>query len=408
VQHLTDEQRANYLAQLAFDSAAYQAFLAGIRKGGLEGDALAIAAGMNIAASNPLTPDITAGQLIDDAAWINQVAALADALRRSGISGAFATGQAGATIIAHAMGYNFNPFYTGHQKGIAWAVAARALGDLAALTAGGPGSFEKTAQEAEAGLDLARLLSTGDFATALGNVASVIGDVLGIIQGFEAGGVEGGVEAGFSAEMLAIFLKTSVGTANLIGIVVGVIAFAFGGHHLNPKNSPDISDTARFGQEDADIQGGMGANGQDFKENTSIKALFGGRSGIQMIEEILYQYQTSDKAPEWLRPVFDKLKGMYGMSATGAGVLSLGHAINNQQIVGVDGLDHQVYQYTELGNALYDFATRYAMALASGEAVPMALPAPPPPAGNGESGGTDPGNGSGQRTDLDPLSRYYP
>jgi hypothetical protein len=31
-----------------------------------------------------------------------------------------------------------------------------------------------------------------------------------------------------------------------------------------------------------------------------------------------------------------------------------------------------VYQYTQLANAMYDFAARYASALAAGQAVPMA------------------------------------
>lgn len=74
--------------------------------------------------------------------------------------------------------------------------------------------------------------------------------------------------------------------------------------------------------------------------------------------------------------MFDKLEGMFGESAAGSGVLSIGingtgKDCNNQQIVGVAGTDGQVYQYTQLDSALNEFQTAYANAVASGQAATM-------------------------------------
>ncbi len=44
---------------------------------------------------------------------------------------------------------------------------------------------------------------------------------------------------------------------------------------------------------------------------------------------------------------------------------------NNQEIVGVAGVDGQVYQYTQLDSALAEFQAAYAKARAAGQAVPL-------------------------------------
>jgi hypothetical protein len=90
--------------------------------------------------------------------------------------------------------------------------------------------------------------------------------------------------------------------------------------------------------------------------------LFDGRTGIAAVEETLAEYGSAANAPDWLRPLYNSLDDMFGASATGAGQLSFGHAINNEQVVGVAGVDGKVYQYTDLANALYGFADEYAAA----------------------------------------------
>jgi hypothetical protein len=202
--------------------------------------------------------------------------------------------------------------------------------------------------------------------------------VVGIIEGFEQGGIEGGIEAGFSADMLTLLLEgvaASGGTATPIAIVVALVSAIFGGNHDNPADMPDKYDTQRYGQGVADLQGTAGANGQSFTENPSLRAEFGGRTGIQAIEETLAEYGTEANAPAWLQPIFDELEGMFGESATGSGGLLVGidggKDVNNQQIIGVPDLNGVEYQYTDLSNALYDFAARYAAAITSGQAAPF-------------------------------------
>lgn len=102
--------------------------------------------------------------------------------------------------------------------------------------------------------------------------------------------------------------------------------------------------------------------------------LFSGRTGIQMIEETLAQYGSADNAPAWLKPMYNKLLGMFGESATGSGRLSIGNGgsgkdCNNQQIVAVTGVSGQVYQYTQLDAALNEFEVAYAQARTTAQAI---------------------------------------
>jgi hypothetical protein len=366
-----------YMAQVAFDANAYESFVDGIVKGGVQGDLEAIAGGTDIAASLGLAGD-SYTQIIGDAAWIQQVDQLASALQEGGVSGAFATAQVAASLIAHANGFNYAPNAINSGAALAWSRAAQGLGDLAILTAPGPGSLTKDLQDLQAGVSIVGLLSTGGAAKALGVVAGEIGAVVGIIEGFEQGGIEGGIEAGFSADMLTLLLEgvaASGGTATPIAIVVALVSAIFGGNHDNPADMPDKYDTQRYGQGVADLQGTAGANGQSFTENPSLRAEFGGRTGIQAIEETLAEYGTEANAPAWLQPIFDELEGMFGESATGSGGLLVGidggKDVNNQQIIGVPDLNGVEYQYTDLSNALYDFAARYAAAITSGQAAPF-------------------------------------
>ena len=381
-----------YLNAIAISAQGYESFISGIKKGGIEGDLQAIAGGLQIASGLPNLSQASAAALVNDAQWIQQVENLAAALRRKGISGGFAAAQAAASLVAHGLNVNT-------VKGVpnlpaeAWSKAASALGDLAILTASGPGSLTKTLQDAEAGVDLLKLASTGKAAIALGNLAGGIGDVVGIIQGFEAGGLEGGIQAGFSADMLALLLGASGGVATPIAIVVGLISAIFGGNHTNPANTPDISDTARFGQEDADLAGYITANGHYFTERAGLVQEFGTRTGIAAIQEMLAQYGTVDNAPAWLKPIFNELYNMFGESTTATGYLHLGDSsgknTNNEQVDGAQSGGGGNYQYTDLANALYDFATRYGNALVSGQAAAFSWVGPPPPS---DAPPSDPGN----------------
>ena len=155
---------------------------------------------------------------------------------------------------------------------------------------------------------------------------------------------------------------------------------------------PDKYDTKNYGQGVANLQGAMGANGQSFTENPSLKAVFAGRTGIQDVEETLAQYGTVQNAPQWLQPQFNQLKAMFGESSTGSGKLSIGIGgsgkdCNNQQVVGASGLSGAEYQYTQLDAVLNQYQVAYAKAIASGQASRLsyydasAAPGTPPPPG---------------------------
>jgi hypothetical protein len=65
------------------------------------------------------------------------------------------------------------------------------------------------------------------------------------------------------------------------------------------------------------------------------------------------------------------------IGSTGAGIPAIGtertgEDCNNQQIVGVPGLNGQVYQYARIDAALNQFEANYANAVAGGQAIPLA------------------------------------
>ena len=102
-----------------------------------------------------------------------------------------------------------------------------------------------------------------------------------------------------------------------------------------------------------------------------------------MVEETLAQYGSEANAPTWLKPMFYRLEGMFGISSTGSGQLLVGDGgsgkdCDNQEIVGVPGIDGQVYQYTQLDSALAGFQAAYANARAAGQAIPLSWVGVPP------------------------------
>jgi hypothetical protein len=238
-------------------------------------------------------------------------------------------------------------------------------------------------------------------AGVLGGIAAGITDIIGIVEGFQQGGALGGIEAGFSANALVDLAAAPTNLGGLgilpgfgpyavpIAIAVALAAAFFGGNHDNPATMPDKYDEPNYGQGVADLKGAMGAGGQQYSEPPALTTIFAGRTGIQAVEETLAMYGTAANAPAWLKPQFDQLKAMFGESATGSGILSIGNGgtgkdCNNQQIVGVPGVDGQVYQYTQLDAAFNAFQAAYAKAAAAGQALPLswdsaANPGSPPP-----------------------------
>lgn len=224
-------------------------------------------------------------------------------------------------------------------------------------------------------------------ASGAGDASAIAKGVKGVLFGWQEGEILEGAEAGSSASSAATAIDTllnelsangsggalSTGqedTAGITGAIVAIFTALFGNHD-NPANMPDKYDTARFGQEVADLQGVAIPVGETFKESSDLSKLFDGRTGIQAVEETLAEYPDATSAPDWLKPQYDQLEALFGTSATGAGVLSFGHAINNEQIIDVPGTDGGVHQYTDLANALYEFADAYAAANTVGIYVPQ-------------------------------------
>lgn len=357
-------------------------------------------AGLLPADLNPYVSNSNA--LTRDSSYVALLNTLLTYFQQHNAAHGFAAGAAVASAAANA----FDPHAQSIPGGAAsyLKAAAAVLNDLSLIaSSNGPGSLQRDLQyiqaadtSATAVLNFFENGSSSKVAAALGEIGAGVGDVLGIVEGFQQGGVLGGTQAGFSANALVDIIAENVhGFAALgpyavpIAVAVGLAALFFGGNHDNPQNMPDKYDTQNYGQQTANLRGQMGASGQNFTEESNLVSLFGGRPGIQMIEETLAQYGSAANAPAWLKPSFDQLKGMFGESSTGAGVLSIGiggsgRDCNNQQIVGAAGLDGQVYQYTQLDAALNSFQTAYAKAVASGQAVAMswdssASPGSPPP-----------------------------
>ena len=237
----------------------------------------------------------------------------------------------------------------------------------------------------ESGLtDSAQLASsllgpTSALGAEIGAAATGFGAAFGVVAGFQQGGPIGGLESAASIETLAPLVGLSGGLALPIAVGVGLVAAIFGGHRDNPANMPDKYDTQRYGQEVADLHGTNGANGQNFVEDAHLKTVLGGRTGISAIEETLAQYGSAANAPTWLAGMFDKLKGMFGMSGTGSGALNFEHAIKNEWVSGAQGTSGQHYTYTDLAQALYDFTNAEASAgaaspPAASSAAPLTAP----------------------------------
>ena len=141
-----------------------------------------------------------------------------------------------------------------------------------------------------------------------------------------------------------------------IGKIAGeLLGSIFGPHWGPPANYPDRSDTVRYGQDTANLLGHAGANGQEFDQNPDLKNLFSGKTGIAEIETVLAKYGTASAAPPWLAPIFDQMKAIFGISASGSGVLKFGTHIGDQHIEGAEGTDKQIHLYTEIASALETF-----------------------------------------------------
>ncbi|MHB8147065.1 MAG: hypothetical protein ACYDGM_07400 [Vulcanimicrobiaceae bacterium] len=380
-------------------------FIEDLQKGGLTNDLKTLADGLKLGGliQNWDGDPSKINALLKDSQFVATVDALIAAFQNGGAKTDYAAAQAVASEVASRL----TKYGTGTNATAPYiAAVASVLGDISQMFSGGggPGSLVKDLGDvqalygtAEALIPLAHIPMTAAASKALTEIGYGLGDVITIVEGFDQGGVAGGLEAGYAADALAKILSSlprlgfgALGPYALpIGVAIGLAALFFGGNHDKPGNMPDKYDTENYGQNTANLQGTMGASGQSFTENPSLVTLFGGRTGIQAIEETLAQYGRVDNAPAWLKPIFRDLETKFGASATGAGSLSIGTGgsgkdCNNQQIVGVPGTDGQVYQYTQLDSALNEFQAAYAKARAAGQAAALswdsaASPGSPPP-----------------------------
>ena len=314
------------------------------------GGTLSGAAAIGQAAFDPLSrAGVSAGEV---AGGIGGLGAIASGVRIGGIGGAIEVAQGAATAGSLVAG----PATAAGQ------VAGTIAGDLGpageffgGARAGGFGGDLNAAQGiTRLGADFAPTGSA--LGAGLAGAASGLGAVAGLYEGFKTGGVVGGAEAGIGAATALELAGAATGIGLPVAAGVALLAAVFGGHRDNPANMPDKYDTARYGQEVADLHGTNGANGQNFVEDAQLKTVLGGRTGIAAIEETLAQYGSASNAPSWLAGMFDKLEGMFGVSATGSGTLNFEHVIKNEWVSGAQGTSGQHYAYTDLAQALYDFA----------------------------------------------------
>lgn len=372
-------------------------FIEDLQKGGLTNDLKTLADGLKLAGliQNWDGDPSKINDLLKDSQFVSMVNSLIAAFQQPGAR----TDYAAASAIASEVASRLTKYGTVANATAPYVtMVSSVLNDISLMFSGGggPGSLSKDLADvqalygtAEALIPLAHIPMTAGAEKALTEVGYGIGDVIAIVQGFEEGGVLGGLQAGYSADALVNILATlpRLGLAGLgpyalpIGIAIGLAAYFFGGHHDNPANMPDKYDEPTYGQGVANLQGQMGATPVNqpyttYTEDPSLVNLFAGRDGIQAVEETLAMYGTKANAPDWLKPQFDQLQAMFGVSANGAGRLSIGDGgsgrdCENQQIVGVPGTSGGIYQYTQLDSALNQFQAAYAKARADGQAVAM-------------------------------------
>lgn len=394
----------------AVTADAFVQFVTDIEKGGLNNDLSAFANALEVAGMLPtdLDPKISdANALTRDSSYVAMLNTILSYFQTHGAAQGFAAAASVASAAANAFDKNAQSIPGGAASYLKTASAV--LSDLSLIASSkGAGSLQRDLQYVQAADSTVNALlnfyangANPKVAAALGEVAGGVADVLAIIQAFQQGGVLGGIQAGFSTNALIDIIAENIqGLAPLgnfavpIAVAIGLAALFFGGNHDRPETMPDKYDEPTYGQGVANLQGHMGATPLNqpyttYTENPGLVQLFSGRTGIQAVEETLAMYQTKDNAPNWLKPQFDQLESMFGESANGAGKLSIGDGgsgkdCNNQDIVGVSGVDGKVYQYTQLDAALSQFQTAYAKAVAGGQAMPMTWrsatdPGSPPP-----------------------------
>lgn len=368
----------------AMTADAFVNLINDLQKGGLDNDLITLAAALKLAG---LLPNIginiqDAAALSSDSQFVSLLGTLLAAYQKHDAQNGFAAASAVASTVAqHLVGGAGSPNPGGGAAALG--AISSVLGDISAMFSGnsGTGTLTKDLQYFKDAVNTDKAIvglfpRTGAAQAALGKLAFGVGDVVSIVEGFDEGGPLGGIQAGYSADALAQILGVASSLALPIGIAIGLAALFFGGNHDNPATMPDKYDTQNYGQGVANLQGRAGANSVNFTENTGLETLFGGRTGIQAIEETLAIYTSESSAPNWLRPIFNQLEGMFGESTHGTGTLSIGNDgsgkdCNNQEIVGVSDLNQAVYQYTQLDAALNEFQTAYGAAVASGQASAM-------------------------------------
>jgi hypothetical protein len=290
--------------------------------------------------ATPSYPSITGSNLSStDASAVNSMLLGAGANSSAvtgegggGGGGGAGFGATGGGVASSVLGLGFG----GGGGGLAGQLGGGA--SLSNLKIGGVG-LGGVLQSAAIGYTVGSILSsTGLFK---GNNDAAVGGAVGGAIGDIAGGPVGGFIGG------------------AIGDVLGSLIGGLFGSHTNAETSPDIYDTERFGTIVADLQGQMGANGQQFYEEASVRQITGGLTGIAFVEMVLAKYGTKENAPPWLQGYWDTLVGMFGISSSGSGRLQFQHNIGEMGVVGAEGASG-TFSYLDYGQALATFLQAYA------------------------------------------------
>jgi hypothetical protein len=174
----------------------------------------------------------------------------------------------------------------------------------------------------------------GSFAEVLGGAMGAAGTAIGTAMGGPVGGAIG----------------------NALGSFLGNTIGGLFGPHVNAYNNPDIDDTQNYGQGLANAVGTAGANGQSFTESSTDQDVFGGKTGVQAVQNTLAQYGSAANAPAWLQPMFDQLETVFGESSGSSGSISHGKNIGDETVTGATTGGGTETRYTTINNLLDQFA----------------------------------------------------
>jgi hypothetical protein len=180
-----------------------------------------------------------------------------------------------------------------------------------------------------------------------GIMKDVMTGIIGAAAGFLGGTIFGGgshTTVGSTAGGLAGIALQAAGIpgAGWIAAAVGLAASAFG-HVDNPAQMPDKYDPT-FASLIANMQGNIAPQGGAYTEATgwvsesdAMKQMTGGVGFVPYIEKLLAQYGSAASAPDWMKPMWDQLVNMFGISGAGAGQVGYGANLSQVKVTGAQG-----------------------------------------------------------------------